>query len=738
MLKKLYEEIGAPGRGAGRDPRAGRRRRAPRAARRAPGRSRDNPVDATVVSRMRLNKPGSEKETWHVEFDLTGSRLDYVVGDSFGIMPVNDPGAGRCHPQGARRAGRFPDRRPHAARGADRRRVAVARRRTCCSSSIPTSPAASGGRRRRRSAPARTPTAMPRPSTCSRRSRSSAASGRTRKPSSKRSIRCSRGSIRSRLRSRRIPAGCRSRSIPCATRSPSASASASPRPSSPSACGPATPSRSMCRRRTNFGLPADPAVPIIMVGPGTGIAPFRAFLYERMATKASGRNWLFFGHQRRDCDFFYEDELAGMRAAGVLTRLSLAWSRDDKEKFYVQDRMRQVGAELWQWLADGAHVYVCGAVRMGQDVERALVDIVAEHGARSDRRGDRLRQRPEEARAVSGRRVLTHDHRTHPRTNARRSPPAAHGAAGAAAGVPRARGQARAWSPAARRPRPGRRSCCRRRARRSRFMRRCPARNCWRSRPSRRAARSSIHRRAWTADDIPGAAIAIGACDDDDEAARFAAAARAAGVPVNVIDKPAFCDFAFGAIVNRSPLVIGISTDGAAPVFGQAIRAKLEALIPRGFARWAEAARRWRSEVKASGLSFNGRRRFWQIFTDACGRQSRPRAGRCRLRAAARRRREPRRERATTARSRWSAPARAIRSCLTLRAVRALQSADVILFDDLVSPEILEFARREAKKMLVGKTGHGPSCKQDEINAPDGGAREGRQAAWCASRAAIR
>ena len=93
----------------------------------------------------------------------------------------------------------------------------------------------------------------------------------------------------------------------------------------------------------NFGLPADPAVPIIMVGPGTGIAPFRAFLQERMATKASGRNWLFYGHQRRDCDFFYEDELAGMRAAGVLTRLSLAWSRDDKEKFYVQDRMRQVG-----------------------------------------------------------------------------------------------------------------------------------------------------------------------------------------------------------------------------------------------------------------------------------------------------------------------------------------------------------------------------------------------------------
>jgi sulfite reductase (NADPH) flavoprotein alpha-component len=133
-----------------------------------------------------------------------------------------------------------------------------------------------------------------------------------------------------------------------------------------------------------FGLPEDPSVPIIMVGPGTGIAPFRAFLQERMAIKAPGRNWLFFGHQRRNCDFFYEDELAAMKSKGVLSRLSLAWSRDSGEKIYVQDRMREVGRDLWAWLADGAHVYVCGdATRMAKDVERALVDIVAEHGARS-------------------------------------------------------------------------------------------------------------------------------------------------------------------------------------------------------------------------------------------------------------------------------------------------------------------------------------------------------------------
>jgi sulfite reductase (NADPH) flavoprotein alpha-component len=118
-----------------------------------------------------------------------------------------------------------------------------------------------------------------------------------------------------------------------------------------------------------------------MIGPGTGIAPFRAFLRDRMAAKAPGRNWLFFGHQRSRCDFFYEDELVPMRSAGFLTRLTLAWSRDGKEKIYVQHRMREVGRDLWSWLNDGAHIYVCGdAQRMAKDVEAALVDVIAEHG----------------------------------------------------------------------------------------------------------------------------------------------------------------------------------------------------------------------------------------------------------------------------------------------------------------------------------------------------------------------
>jgi uroporphyrin-III C-methyltransferase/precorrin-2 dehydrogenase/sirohydrochlorin ferrochelatase len=225
-----------------------------------------------------------------------------------------------------------------------------------------------------------------------------------------------------------------------------------------------------------------------------------------------------------------------------------------------------------------------------------------------------------------------------------------------------------------------------------------------------------IHRRAWRLEDFKDAAIAIGGCESDEEAASFAAAARASGVPVNVIDKPAFCDFAFGAIVNRSPLVIGISTDSAAPVFGQAIRAKLEALIPFGFSRWAEAARRWRKNVQSSGLSFGGCRRFWQIFTAhaVTHPNEEPAAGDFDKFLSETRDEGEALERGSVT---LVGAGPGDPELLTLRAVRALQSADVILIDDLVAPEILDFARREAKKMLVGKTASGPSCKQEEINS---------------------
>ena len=134
----------------------------------------------------------------------------------------------------------------------------------------------------------------------------------------------------------------------------------------------------------DFRLPDNPDAPVVMIGPGAGVAPFRAFLQERQAVGARGRNWLFFGHQHRRCDFFYEDEFEAMRKSGILTNMSLAWSRDGERKVYVQDRMREAGAELWRWLADGAYVYVCGdAKRMARDVERTLIEIVAENGAHS-------------------------------------------------------------------------------------------------------------------------------------------------------------------------------------------------------------------------------------------------------------------------------------------------------------------------------------------------------------------
>jgi len=131
-----------------------------------------------------------------------------------------------------------------------------------------------------------------------------------------------------------------------------------------------------------FRLPADD-VPIVMIGPGTGIAPFRAFLQERRATGASGRSWLFFGDRRRATDFLYGDELTGFVASGTLTRLDLAFSRDraDRSKEYVQHRMRENAAELFDWLQDGAHLYVCGdEKRMAKDVDATLRDIVATCG----------------------------------------------------------------------------------------------------------------------------------------------------------------------------------------------------------------------------------------------------------------------------------------------------------------------------------------------------------------------
>jgi sulfite reductase (NADPH) flavoprotein alpha-component len=381
MLKALHEEVGkSPAAAEPKIPTPADATAAPAAV---PGNSRECPGEAVFASRTRLNKSGSEKETWHIEFDLTGSGLAYAVGDAFGIFPSNDPAlvdaaiaaldAPPDFPIGGRTLrdvlidgvslGAAPDMLFQLfsyITGGERRQKAKA----LAAGEDPDGDAATLDVL---AAIKKFPGVRPDPE----------AFVEALDPLQPRlySIACSPRIDRNRMAlcvdAVRYPLNGR-------TRLGVASTFLGER------LRPGDKVKAYVQKAQHFGLPADPSAPIIMIGPGTGIAPFRAFLYERMASKAPGRSWLFFGHQRRDHDFFYEDELAGMKAAGALTRLSLAWSRDGSEKFYVQDRMRQLGRELWAWLADGAHIYVCGdAKRMAKDVERAWVEIVAAHGART-------------------------------------------------------------------------------------------------------------------------------------------------------------------------------------------------------------------------------------------------------------------------------------------------------------------------------------------------------------------
>ncbi len=348
----------------------------------AAGRSRDNPALATFLSRNRLNKPGSLKETWHIEFDLTPSGLDYIVGDSFGLYPTNDPALVDAVIKALAAPPDFP------IGGRTLREVLI--------DGVSLSPAPdmlfqlfsyiTGGERRKKARALSTgedpdgdattldvlaaiekfPGIRPdpeafiealdplQPRLYSISSSPKANPGR---------IALTVDSVRYDIKGRR--------------RLGVASTFLADR------IEPGEVVKVYVQQAEGFRLPEDPATPIIMIGPGTGVAPFRAFLQERMAIEAPGRNWLFFGHQRSEYDFFYADEFKDMRTSGLLTRLTLAWSRDSEQKIYVQDRMREVGRDLWSWLADGAHIYVCGdAKRMAKDVETALVDIVAQHGVR--------------------------------------------------------------------------------------------------------------------------------------------------------------------------------------------------------------------------------------------------------------------------------------------------------------------------------------------------------------------
>lgn len=225
----------------------------------------------------------------------------------------------------------------------------------------------------------------------------------------------------------------------------------------------------------------------------------------------------------------------------------------------------------------------------------------------------------------------------------------------------------------------------------------------------------NLHQRPWAIDIFAGAAIAVGDFEEEAEAKAFRCAAKAAGVPVNTVDKPATCDFIFGSVVNRSPVVIGISTDGAAPILGQAVRRKIETLLPPSLTDWAGMARKIRDGVLEKLAPGPQRRAFWEAFADRAFGPS-PRAEtECelgRLIEDIRLGQGSSGGRVTLVGAGPGDP-----ELLTLKAVRALQSADVILFDDLISEGVLELARREAKRMLVGKRGARESCSQSDINA---------------------
>jgi sulfite reductase (NADPH) flavoprotein alpha-component len=378
-LKSLFDEMGAPA--APLVPAAPSAAPAARPAA-AAGRSRDNPAETIFVSRSLLSKPGSGKKTWHVELDLAASGLDYAVGDCFGIYPTNDPAlvtavikaldAPADFPIGGRALhevltdgvalGLAPDtlfQLYSYVTGGERRQKAQA----LASGEDPDGDAATLDVF---AAIEKFAGARPDPEAFIE----SLEPMQPRLYSIASSLKSNPGRVALTVDTVRHQIGKRARLGVASTFL-----------GERVACGDVV--KAYVQHARHFSLPDDPAASVIMIGPGTGVAPFRAFLHERMATKAPGRNWLFFGHQHRDYDFFYEDEFAGMKSAGALTRLSLAWSRDGQKKFYVQDRMREVGRDLWAWLADGAHIYVCGdAKHMAKDVERALVDIVAQFGAR--------------------------------------------------------------------------------------------------------------------------------------------------------------------------------------------------------------------------------------------------------------------------------------------------------------------------------------------------------------------
>lgn len=223
--------------------------------------------------------------------------------------------------------------------------------------------------------------------------------------------------------------------------------------------------------------------------------------------------------------------------------------------------------------------------------------------------------------------------------------------------------------------------------------------------PPHPAARFIHHRRACNAADLTGAAMAIADCEDDDAARAFFAAARRAGVPVNVIDRPDYCQFQFGSIVNRSPAIVAISTDGAAPILAQAIRRRIEALLPHSLKAWAALAHRLRTDIHARLTDPARRRLFWERFSDLAFAEAPATNALDTLLSEVNRIRSDTEEKGHVS---FIGAGPGAAEHLTLKAVRRLQAADTILHEDAVGTEILELARREARRIATGTGGETP------------------------------
>jgi sulfite reductase (NADPH) flavoprotein alpha-component len=352
--------------------------------------TKDNPFLATVTENRLLNKPGSAKETRHIVIDFAGSGLRYKTGDSIGVYPTNnatvvDEVLQRLGADGSEPVNLPKETAPVALRHALLHKLSIAAPtpKVVAAFAAKATDAAQKAALEALTKPeaaestkawleqrefvdllAEFPSAKFAPQEfvellrkLAPRLYSIASSPVVSKDACHTTIAIvryetngrTRGGVCSTYLADRVPAG--SASVP------------------------------VFIANSHFGLPEDPKRDVIMVGPGTGIAPFRAFVQERAATKSPGRNWLFFGDQKAATDFLYEEEWAAYQQAGVLQRVDVAWSRDQAAKVYVQDKMRASAAELWSWIQGGAGFFVCGdAKRMAKDVDLALHEIIAQQG----------------------------------------------------------------------------------------------------------------------------------------------------------------------------------------------------------------------------------------------------------------------------------------------------------------------------------------------------------------------